>query len=263
MIEIDRPRDNPYAIDAERRRGLTQQLLIDHPPQGSEPVVCYRFDGNALEADIARSLEREVFEKSFQNDADMMAEEYASYESNSVFFLAVDRERQESIGALRAIENETNSLGDFKTIADLTEADRERFAPYYGVGDLSKLWDIGTVAVPKDYRNQAGPVSGILYYAMYTTAINRGIEHFVSVIYQPVYDKMKKFLGIPFEPLLDLPPEEYLGAQSQFVYGKADTFMDSVKRKRRKYIFVREIREATEPLVGKKKDALQFPERLS
>lgn len=161
------------------------------------------------------------------------------------------------------MESVTDSLLDFKTLADLDEVDRARFSDHYDINDLSEVWDIGTVGVVDSYRQQTGPVSGILYYAMYTTAVSKDIKHFVSVIYHPVYEKMRKFLGIPFEPLLGLPPEEYLGANSQFVYGKADTFMDSVKRKRRKYIFVRDVREATAPLVGKRANALQLRERLT
>lgn len=254
--------ENPYAMSPERRSELTRQLLIEHPPEGDEPVVCYRFTGEAPEADIARSIEREVFEKAFDNDASLMQAEYSPYESNSEFFLAVDREREMAVGTLRIMENGKNSVEDFKTITDLPSEDRARVPETYGIDDFSELWDIGTVAVVEEYRKQAGPVSGLLYYAMYTTAMNRGVKHFVSVIYQPVYEKMRKFLGIPFEPLLDMPPVEYLGARSQFVYGQAETFMESVKRKRRKYIFVRDVREATAPLVGKKADALQFPERL-
>lgn len=262
MSEREQFHDNPYAMSVEHRAHLVQQLLLDRPPKGSEQVVCYRFDGNDPEADIARSIEREVFEKAFQNDANMMAEEYGPYEAGSTFFLAVDREASQPVGALRVIESTNDSLHDFKTLADLDDDQRGQFSAHYGVDDLSKLWDIGTVGVVENYRKQAGPVSGLLYYAMYTAAMNKGVEHFVSVIYQPVYEKMRKFLGIPFEPLLDLPPEEYLGANSQFVYGEARIFMDSVKKMRRKYIFIKDVREATAPLVGKEADALQFQERL-
>lgn len=251
---------NPYALPESLRDELTEKLLREQPPVGTDKVVCYKIDGSDPLSDIGRSIECEVFHDVFgdSNDADHLLVEYGKFEANSIFFLAIDKDEQKARGVLRVIVNANDQLEDFKTLSDLDPHSREMVRDVYGIEDLSELWDIGTVAVQKQFRDKTGPVSGLLYYGMHKEAMRQNVKHFVSAINVRVYEKMRDFLGIPFEPLLDMPPKEYMGTMSQFVYGNAEEFMDSVKRNRQKYIFVEEILEAIDPLVGKADSALQF-----
>jgi hypothetical protein len=269
-IEHYRPRDdNPYEITAEKRLEMVSSLLEERPPVGEHSVVCYRLRGDDPFADIARSIECEVFHNEFdtdpedpKNDPANMKIEYSPYEATSMFFLSIDRESENAIGALRVIKNSINYAEGFKTLDDVPAEYTRDFAQEYDVDDFSKVWDIGTVAVLREYRSQAGNVSGQLYAGMYATALSEQVKHFVSVIDTRVYTKMRDYLGIPFQPLYDMPEINYLNAQSQFVYGEVDTFLPSVRKKRRKLIFSKQVRDATAPLVGKANDALQFEDKI-
>ena len=253
---------NPYELSPEQRHHLVESLLNERPPEGDDRIVCYRLAGDDPFADIARSIECEVFDKEFKNTPSDMQEEYGPYEAASAFFLSVDRDDVRAVGALRVISNSTDTAEGFKTLDDIPEAYARDFAKEYGVEKFSKVWDIGTVVVLPEYRSQEGAVSGQLYAGMHATAMAQSIEHYVSAINTKVYKKMYEFLGIPFEPLYGMPETYYLGVWSQFVHGDVAAFLPSVQAKRQEFFAVDPIREATAPLVGEANSALQFADKI-
>ncbi|MDB5177806.1 MAG: hypothetical protein JWO61_189 [Candidatus Saccharibacteria bacterium] len=224
-----------YDLGEDDLRMLTSKLLHERPPQSEERFICYRLDGDDEFSDIGRSVEREVFEHSFDNDAEEMAAEYGKYEGASTFFVSIDTESKTATGALRVIGS---SEEGFKSLNDLEVSHLglhpQQVFDHYEIENPNTVWDIGTVAVLPEFRSAAGAISVQLYRAMYVTAMKREVEHFVSIIDQKPLQKLTDYLGIPFESLMDSKPFSYLGSDnSQAVYGYVPEFYKKMNRKRR------------------------------
>lgn len=233
-----------YDLSDEEMGMLTGQLLQERTPQSSDQIICYRLEKYSIFKNVARTLEREVFEQYFGNTTEQMEAEYGQYEDQSIFFLSVDQQTQTPVGVLRVIEAGDAGL---KTLNDLEsvvgeehpespDLPTERVLRGHGIQDIADCWDVGTVAVRKEYRAdraQAQEASVQLYRALYVSALESDIEHFVSVIDSRPYKKMVEYLGIPFVPMLDSKPFPYLGSESSYaVYGDVTEFYKKMNRKR-------------------------------
>jgi len=267
-IERSVPSSEPnhgYDLPAEAAQQLASELLHERPPTGGARFVCYMLNGTEPASNIGRQVEGAVFDQTFQNDPEEMVREYGPYEEQSIFFTSIDRENEKpTSGELRVIEN---GPAGFKTINDLAAAKglspedyKRSLAERHGITDWDKCWDVGTVAVPPEYRSAEGGISIQLYRALYVAAMERGIEHFISVVDTKPLAKLTDYLGIPFVPLGDSGPMEYLGSKgSQPVYGHVPDFYNKMNRAR--FFTVRGFlaRKALKLLVaGSGDDALQF-----
>jgi hypothetical protein len=230
-----------YDLSEEEQDELVQRLLREHEPAGNDRFVCYMFrsdipDENVY-ANVARTAECNIFDEKFGNNPQEMHDEYGKYEAQSIFFLRVDTETQKQAGALRVIENGPEglkTLNDIPRFADVQERPIEDTEEYinsvyqhYDSDDPMQWWDIGTVAVPREYTGG----SPLLYRAMYVASQRAGIKHFVSVIDRLAHSQMKMF-GFPFEPLYGTKSGEYMGSKySTPLYGDAPKFEEAVRRK--------------------------------
>lgn len=218
-------------------------------------VQCYLVEDDAMK-NVARTVERVVFEQSFGNDAAQMHDIYGPYEEESTFFLSVDTVEQRPVGALRAVRHSEAGLMTFNTLpSEATDVEPEQIIEHYQMGSLDKVWDIGTVAVLPDYRRDGKGVSVQLYRAMYLAAMKNGIEHLTSIIDERPLETMTKYLGIPFEKMVGTQPFSYEGsAKSYAVHGYVPDFYPKMKRQS---LTIRGVlaRKALWPLVFGKDDA--------
>jgi hypothetical protein len=233
-----------YDLEKEEMRRRVGQLLREREPSSGDRVVCYMLRGDVAEdvqfANVARTIECTVFDEKFGNNPEEMNQGYGAYESQSIFFLSIDTETLEPVGALRVIENGPNGL---KTINDIPNHPGVQVEPvdenyeaevyeHYGISDPNTCWDIGTVAVPREFRDQG--LSPLLYRAMYVASQKSGIKHFFSVIDRQAFSQMRLF-GLPFVSLLKTKEGEYMGSlKSQPLYGDAPTFEGAVREKEEK-----------------------------
>lgn len=229
-----------YDLSDSELKQLTGQLLEERLPESNESVICYRLDNDSPYANVARSVEREVFEKYFGNDAEVMTREYGPYEDQSIFFLSIDQDSKAPAGVLRVIENGPSGLKTLNDLEDAAASDAasmpqitaEEAQRYHGIESFDDCWDVGTVAVRKGYRSDT-LTSVQLYRALYVSALNEDIEHFISIIAEKPYEKMTKYLGIPFVPLAGSEPFAYLGSEAnQAAYGDVTEFYTKMSRKR-------------------------------
>lgn len=233
----DAEAENRYDLSPDEMLERTAQLLLEREPVGNDRFVCYMLDGRDKKdgpfLDIARSIEREVFERHFEgNDAEGMIREYSPYEAQSVFFMTVDTETGQPAGAIRIIRN---GAAGFKTLEDLASPEFKndpsypnRVYEHYGITDKNACWDVATAAVRQGYGG--GEVSSQLYRGMWIESQREGIEHFFSVIDRKPYELMQ-FLGFPFETLYETDWTEYVGSAASLpVHGDAPAFDESVRR---------------------------------
>lgn len=222
-----------YDLDQSQVHELTARLLQERPPQVEDTFVCYKVTGDDHFSDIGRTVEREVFEPTFGNDAEEMKGEYGEFEHDSTFFISVDTKRQVPTGALRVIQVTENGSKSLDDIEKHLHIHPQQVLDYYRVDDPKSVWDIGTVAVVPELQSAQGTISVQLYRAMYVAAMNEKIEHFVSIIDTGPLNKLVGYLGIPFEPLLGSEPFPYIGSESsQAVYGYVPDFYKKMNRKR-------------------------------
>ena len=181
--DIVRSRDYRYDLSDDDMHEKVVDLLNNHPPVNGSEIVCYLVDDNDV-ANVARSVERQVFEKAFDNDASEMTKIYGPYEGASLFFLSVDTTTQRPCGALRVIGNSANGLMTLNDLpTEATDRSIEEILMSHQVDSLNDCWDVGTVAVLAQYRKYDNfAVSTQLYRALYVSAMKKNIKHFFSII---------------------------------------------------------------------------------
>ena len=194
-----------------------KQLMAEYPLPSEGRFGCYLIAASSSYSDIARAIECQVFSKFFGNVPAEMAREYARYEDSSLFFLIVERETQRPAGVLRVIEH---SAAGFKTLNDIQGAPlhlpTSKVLTHHGIKDLSRCWDIGTLAVVKEFRGQAHNhiVSTMLYGLLYAEVAKRDIQHVITVLDSHAYVQLTQMLGVPFMPIARSEPFSYLGSEN-------------------------------------------------
>jgi hypothetical protein len=198
--------------DADVRR-LTQQVIA---PDAVEPFGVYLLRSAEPGAELGRHVERTVFLETFGNTPELLADEYAPYEDASLFICVIDHLRRLPAGVMRLV---LPSSAGFKSLNDIE--------PWWGepaqviiertglAMDMSRTWDVATLAVMVDYRGKAtaGLVSMGLYQTATIMARNSGIEWVVAILDMPVYRLIRK-LSMPFFGYKGVLPMPYLGAVS-------------------------------------------------
>lgn len=255
----DRSNEQRYLLPTDEMHRRVAELLADQPPKTDDRVVCYQLESDAL-SDVARTVERTVFEKRFGNNASQMNDIYGSYEDASMFFLVVDQVNAQPVGALRVIQNSDAGLMTLNTLpSESTDAPIGEIQAHHGMESLDDCWDIGTVAVLPEYRRSGQSASVLLYRAMTLSAIQHDISHIISVIDEKPLETMVKYLGISFEPLFATKPFSYEGSDvSVAVHGYVP---ELIPRAKRKSITLHGLlaRKALLPLAwGTKDDAITF-----
>jgi hypothetical protein len=192
-------------------------LLSEWPLTSEGRFGCYSIADSSPYSDLARGVECCVFQQFFGNDPAVMSAEYGPYEAHSSFFLVVDRELMQPAGALRVIANSDRGLKSLNDIAlPPLSISLEKVIHHHRIEDLDKCWDVGTVAVRKEYRGRATDhlVSTLLYGMLRFEAQRAGMEHFVAILDTHAYRQLVQLIGAPFVPIADSEPFEYLGSVS-------------------------------------------------
>lgn len=220
-----------YDLSEEELLARTSQLLDRLPPSTDRRFVCYQL-GDASTEEVARTIERAVFETSFDNGDEEMSRIYGPYESASRFFLSVDRIERRPVGALRVIENSPAGMMTLNRLPEgASNMDSDQLLAFHNIDSLDDCWDVGTVAVLPEYRRQGQGISVQLYRALYVSAMKENVSHLLSIIDKRPYETMRNYLGIPFEPLGDSKPFPFEGSdESVAVHGFIPDFYPKMRR---------------------------------
>lgn len=187
-----------------RARGLA--ALYAYPSDG--PFVALAVRPDDLLADVARTVERRVFEESFSLDADVMTAEYAAYERDSIFFLVIERHTGAPAGAARVIDGGGKTLDD---APDAIGVDLSTIVEKHGMFG-GKIWDFATLAVLPEYRGgKSTMVSSLLYRAFLNAGRRAEVQHIVAMLDGRAHRGIA-LIGAPFEPMAGSEPFDYLGS---------------------------------------------------
>jgi hypothetical protein len=210
-----------YELHGDVAADLAEQLLTLHPPTSSRRFVCYPISGTGPFADLGRAVELEVFGAVFGDTPAELEAGYGPYDRASRFFLVMDQRRRRAAGVLRVIENSAAGLKTLNDIVAPLGLPEAAVLARHGIDDLDRCWDVGTLAVRAEYRRSATrgrTVSLLLYRALYVHAVRAGVEHVVTVMERHAH-RVLLALGVPFVPVCDSGPFEYMGTPCTALYG--------------------------------------------
>jgi hypothetical protein len=205
---------SPYSLDEITIRARAASGLASHPSEARFVALAVKFDDPL--ADLARTVERQVFEESFELDDATMRTEYGPYEQISLFFLVLDRETGMPAGAARVIDGGGKTLDD---APQLIGVDLSDIAARHDLYD-GKIWDFATLAVLPSYRGgKSGlAVSSLLYRTFINAGKRAGVRHLVAMLDHRAYGSIM-LLGTPFETMAGSEPFPYLGSpQNRALY---------------------------------------------
>jgi hypothetical protein len=162
-------------------------------------------------ADVARTVERMVFEQTFEMDAQTMTTEYRRYEDDSLFFLVLDRRTGLPAGAARVIDGGGKTLDDAPACID---TDLSAIVALHGM-HTGRIWDFATLAVLPAYRGgRSGlAVSSLLYRTFLNAGRMAGVRHLVAMLDYRAHRNLK-LIGVEFVPMAGSAPFDYLGSPS-------------------------------------------------
>lgn len=194
---------------------LTQlaESVITGAHRVDPPFGLYVLDCHDPGAELARSVEAEVFMEFFGNTPELLESEYGAYEEASLFLCVLDHRRRTPAGMMRVI---TPSEAGFKSLDDIGRAwgnDVEGLKQRSGFGFAHhEVWDIATLAVSGEYRGEAtaGLVSLALYQALGTLATRHGVRGLVTILDVVVLELIQTRIERPFTAFAGLEPREYL-----------------------------------------------------
>jgi hypothetical protein len=232
-------RQHLYDLSESETNDLTEEFLHTKTVPVGDRFACFEIEGTDPFANIARQIEREVFEDTFGNDPAMLTNEYRRYEESSLFFLVVDIQAREPAGVLRMIRNSPAGL---KTLVDMEDPTKTPTAVrtddvlrFHRIDDLDRCWDGATSAVPRRYRRRLATIHVEVLRCWYAAALREDVEHFVSILDAPVFKVARKFLGVPLVALADTPPFTYMDApNSQAVYASVPSSLAIAARVNRR-----------------------------
>lgn len=236
------PQQYAYDLSDAERNELTREFLGAKAILVRDRFACFQIEGTDPFANIARQVEREVFEDTWGNDSVTMKTEYGPYDESSVFFVVMDTKAKVPAGVLRMIRNSPAGL---KTIVDLDDIIKSPIAPitiaaddimrHHRIDDLDRCWDGATAAIPRRYRRKLGAVHVQILRVVGAAAIREDIQHFVAVLDAPVFRAARDVLGLPLVPLAGTPPFTHMDApDNQAVYAHVSSLLGSTLTGNRK-----------------------------
>jgi len=197
--------------DAELRRRAGALAA----PGTLAPLGVYLFRSTDPAAELARHVERVVFLETFGNTPELLTKEYAPYDDASVFLCVVDHLRRVPAGTMRIV---LPSPAGFKTLDDAPSVWGEPVAAMAARTeidiDLTRTWDIATLAVAPEYRGKAtmGLVSMGLYQALAMATTRCGIAWLLAILDVPVFRMIRWRLRMPMAGFQGVTARPYLGS---------------------------------------------------
>ncbi len=199
-------------------------VLIDRAGGPTETFGVYFVAPEEPESELARHVERTVFDEWFGNSPELLDAEYRSYEPASIFICVLDHRRRLPAGMGRVI---VSSEHGFKTLQDIEgrwgDDLGDTLARTGRAWDLGQIWDFATIAVMPEYRGKA--TDGLIMLAMLQTGsqglIMTGGRFMICVLDVNVWKYFNVTMHDAFEAYPGIEPIEYLDSPASI-----PTFVD-------------------------------------
>jgi hypothetical protein len=186
--------------------------VISAAGRPAEPFGLYTFEATAPESELARHIEREVFNEFFDNSPELLAAEYGPYEASTLFLCVLDHRRRLPAGMIRLVLPSPaglKSLGDVDSVWGHLDDVLERTNLTL---EADRVWDIATLAVDSEYRGRAtdGLVSLALYQGVAQLALRCNVRWVVTILDLVVLRLLQQATSHAFQGFAGLEPRPYL-----------------------------------------------------
>jgi hypothetical protein len=199
----------------EPLRDLTDTYLRASGAAQAAGFGVYAFTAADPFSELARHVERVVFDEFFGNSPELLAEQYDPFEANTIFLTVLDHHRRLPAGVIRVIRP---SPAGFKSLLDIETVWGQPLDDVLAdtglAFDHERVWDLATLSVAPDYRGAAtrNLVSLALYQTLFMAGQALDVRWFVGVADLVVLDLLQQRLGHPFQRFARLEPLYYLGS---------------------------------------------------
>jgi hypothetical protein len=177
----------------------------------SAPLFRLRFNPSGDDLAAVLACETAVFEKTYGNTAEELAEEYGPYQASTTF-IGVFEPGGDAVGAVRLIR--PNQLG-LKTLHDVARPpwslDVPRMARAAGL-DLDRTWDFTTLGARRGLRKHGPIVSASLFHGLVQAVRANNIATAVMMIDERVRGLLR-LAGMTGQTMPGARTEPYLGSQ--------------------------------------------------
>ncbi|KAI1850995.1 hypothetical protein JX265_007320 [Neoarthrinium moseri] len=201
-----------YTLSDPELDALSVRLLSEQPPRTRDALVLYRLEGHDELSNLGRHIERQVFEEKFANtDADMRRI-YGSHESVSAFYVVMDQSIRRPVGCMRIMRHSAAGLLSLQEAQQFAGVTEEDFKKYYGISNLETVWDIGTIAIPEQYRGRdEHHIVVMLYRGGHLRGHYEGVTHYIALVDKDLR-RIFNMMGWPFYAMAGSKPFEYEGS---------------------------------------------------
>lgn len=187
--------------------------VVEGAGNPEEAFGVYVFTADQPEAELARHIERTVFDETFGNPRELLDAEYAPYEDSTVFYCVIDHRRRLPAGMMRIILPSARGLKTFQVIEDAWQTDVHEMLEGTGLDwDADLAWDVTTLAVASEYRGKStdGLISLGLYQTLVRSALAGGARWHVTILDMKPLELIQTFTHGAFYGFDGLEPRSYL-----------------------------------------------------
>jgi hypothetical protein len=185
------------------------------------------------ESELARGVERAVFDEFFGNSPELLAAEYGPYEAATFFLCVLDHRRRLPAGMGRVVRPSPAGL---KSLTDIESVWGDRLDDVLARTNLTfeadRVWDIATLAVDAEYRGRAtdGLVSLAIYQGIAQGALRCDVRWLVTILDVVVLDLIQQATSEPFRHFVGVEPLRYLDSPaSRPVYCDLDAYFSRLQ----------------------------------
>ena len=187
--------------------------VVEAAGNPSEPFGVYVFGAAEPESELARHVERTVFEETFGNPRELLDEEYGPYEGSTVFYCVIDQRRRLPAGMMRIILPSEQGLKTFQVIEEVWGTPAEQImARTDTTWDLTRAFDVTTLAVAPEYRGKS--TDGLISLGLYQTLVRSGLEgaarFLVTILDMKPLDLIQTFTHNCFQEFPGIEAKSYL-----------------------------------------------------
>ena len=182
--------------------------------------------GDLLQA--ARSCEAAIFYQAYGNSPELLAQEYAAYEDNSVFVALADA-GGEVLGVVRLLApgDRQKTLDDLEAEPWSTDSQRSVAAARI---ELASTWDVATIGVQPGQKNSQTRLAFALYHSLIVAARVNEASTFMAILDERAR-RLLDSVGITMHAMPGASPMPYLGSRASTpVFCRMAPMLDNQRR---------------------------------
>jgi hypothetical protein len=194
-------------FDVDLRDLAARTIASEGRPE--TPFGTYVFGPDEPAAELARHIERNVFDEEYGNSPELMEAEYGPYEAGSIFLCVLDHRRSLPVGMMRLLFPGVCGLKSVDDLRRIWGVGIDEAATRTGLDfDAARACDVATLAVAPGYRQ--GLITTALCQGLGMTTAATDVRWLVSILDVRVLRLLQLRLNKLFFEFDSVEPLRYL-----------------------------------------------------